>query len=241
MPLRDHFRAPIKKLTSWEGFHGMWPATMVQRLVPLLPRHYTAEPRAHLGSYYEIDVSAYEHDEPQPHEFSPQATATATIVTPEPTLTADIDFTEQYSYEVLVYDHERDRQLVAAVELVSPANKDRGQNRQAFATKCAALLQQGVCVSIVDLVTIRRSNLYTDLLNLLEISDPAFGPRPPATYAATCRRRNAGERSRLESWAYPLVVSQPLPALPIWLTEDLHVMLDLEGSYEDACRVFRIT
>src|SRR5205823_8907418 len=54
MPLRDHFRPPVKKLASWEGFHGMWPATMVQHLAPLLPQHYTAEPRAHLGSYVEI-------------------------------------------------------------------------------------------------------------------------------------------------------------------------------------------
>jgi hypothetical protein len=28
--------------------------------------------------------------------------------------------------------------------------------------------------------------------------------------------------------------------LPIWLTDDMNVMLDLEASYEDACRVLRI-
>jgi hypothetical protein len=243
MPLRDHFRLPVKKLASWEGFHGMWPATMVQRLAPLLPLHYTAEPRAHLGSYFEIDVSAYEDDEPDGHEFSTPGNggvATAAAGTPGPTLTVDLDFPEQYAYEVLVYDQDRGRHLVAAVEIVSPANKDRGQNRQAFVTKCAALLQQGVCVSIVDLVTVRRINLYAELLKLLETSDPAFGPKPPPTYAVTCRRRNVGQRSRLESWAYPLVVGQPLPPLPIWLAEDFNVTLDLDASYEDACRVFRI-
>src|SRR5581483_4497408 len=191
MPLRDHFRPPVWKKASWEGFHGGWPMTMVQRLVPLLPAHYTAEPRAHLGSYYEIDVSTYEEDEPGPAEFAVHSgnggVATAVAVTPEPTLVVELDFTEQYAYEVLVYDQDRGRHLVAAVEIVSPANKDRGQNRQAFVTKCAALLQQGVCVSIVDLVTIRRFNLYTDLLKLLDRSDPAFAPRPPATYAVTCR------------------------------------------------------
>ena len=25
MPLRDHFRAPLDNLISWEGFHGQWP------------------------------------------------------------------------------------------------------------------------------------------------------------------------------------------------------------------------
>ena len=60
MPLRDHFRPPVWTKASWEGFHGMWPASMVQQLFPLLPEGYTAEPRVHLGDYYEIDVCAFE-------------------------------------------------------------------------------------------------------------------------------------------------------------------------------------
>ena len=45
--------------------------------------------------------------------------------------------------------------LLAAIEIVSPANKDRPENRRAFAAKCAALLRQGVAVSILDVVTAR--------------------------------------------------------------------------------------
>jgi hypothetical protein len=33
----------------------MWPAAIVQRLAPQLPDEYTAEPRVHLGNYYEIE------------------------------------------------------------------------------------------------------------------------------------------------------------------------------------------
>ena len=73
-----------------------------------------------------------------------------------------------------MYDQSRGRQLVAAVEIVSPANKDRPANRQAFVAKCAALLQNRVCVSIVDLVTTRQFNLYCDLLKLIGQTDPAF-------------------------------------------------------------------
>jgi hypothetical protein len=65
MPLRDHFRPPVWTRSSWEGFHGMWPAMMVQKLVRFLPEEYTAEPRVHLGSYFEIGVCAYEDDEPR--------------------------------------------------------------------------------------------------------------------------------------------------------------------------------
>jgi hypothetical protein len=244
MPLRDHFRPPIWTRSSWEGFHGMWPATMVQELSKVLPEDFTAEPRVHLGSYFEIDVCAYEGDEdarPRTTTVSGAAgLATATWAPPDPTMAVDADLTEQYEYEVLVYDQSRGRQLFAAEEIVSPANKDRPENRQAFVSKCAALLQKRVCVSIVDLVTTRHFNLYCDLLELIGQSDSAFAAGTPATYAVTCRGRKVREKPRLEIWAYPLIVGQPLPILPIWLTEDLAVSLSLEASYEETCRVLRI-
>jgi hypothetical protein len=244
MPLRDHFRPPIWTRASWEGFHGGWPMVMVQQLSGQLPENFTAEPRVHLGSYFEIDVCAYEGGEqPIPGSSAGNGSggmATATWAPPQPTLAVDSDLAEQYEYEVLVYDQSRGRQLVAAVEIVSPANKDRPENREAFVAKCAALLQKRVCVSIVDLVTTRQFKLYTDLLELIHRSDPAFSPTPPATYAVTCRGRKLGRKPRFESWAYPLIVGQRLPTLPIWLTEDLAVSLDLETSYEETCRALRI-
>src|SRR5208337_4398482 len=108
MPLRDHFRPPVSKHSSWEGFHGGWPMTMVQQLSRKLPDDFTAEPRVHLGTYFEIAVCAYENAEPE----APGRTAldgsggvaTATWAPPEPTLAVDAELTEQYEYEVLVYD-----------------------------------------------------------------------------------------------------------------------------------------
>ena len=47
MPLRDHFRPPVSKKSSWEGFHAMWPTCIVQQLRKLLPPGYVAEPRDH--------------------------------------------------------------------------------------------------------------------------------------------------------------------------------------------------
>jgi hypothetical protein len=53
---------------------------------------------------------------------------------------------DQDEFEVQIYNADLGRQLVAAIEIVSPANKDRPENRRAFVTKVAALLQKGVCV-----------------------------------------------------------------------------------------------
>jgi hypothetical protein len=245
MPLRDHFRAPVSKRSSWEGFHGGWPMAIVQKLAPALPDGFVAEPRVHLGSFFAIDVSAFEEDESVTSEARPArdsngGLAPATWVPPAPPLTIEADIPEQYAYEVLVFDVARDRQLVAAVEIVSPANKDRPDSRQVFVAKCASLLQKGVSVSIVDIVTVRHFNLYADLLALLERSDPAFEPDPPPIYAATCRKRTVGRKTNVDTWASRLTVGQPLPTLPIWLTASLAVSLDLEASYEETCRALRI-
>jgi hypothetical protein len=222
----------------------MWPAIMIQQLTPKLPPEFTAEPRVHLGSYFEIDVCAYEGEEPgavaDTWSSGSSGPATATVAPPAPTLVVESNLGEQYEYEVLVYDQDRGRVLVAAVEIVSPANKDRPENRRALVAKCAALIQQHVCVSLVDLVTTRQFNLYAELLDLIGQKDPAFGPTPPPIYAATCRARKAGERPLVEIWAYPLAVGGTLPTLPIWLRDDLAVLLDLEASYEETCRALRI-
>jgi hypothetical protein len=109
MSLRDHFHPPISKRHSWEGFHAQWPAMLVMRLVATLPDGYTAEPRAHLGTYYEIDIGAFELDEPPPPTGHSGGVATLPSTMPKPTLTIDADLGEQYEYEVLVFDQNRDR------------------------------------------------------------------------------------------------------------------------------------
>ncbi len=242
MPLRDHFRPPISKRSSWEGFHGMWPATIVQRLVKYLPEQFVAEPRVHLGTLFEIDVSAFEdRDVDRPLvNTSDSGVATAVWTAPPPTSVVEVELVDQYAYEVLIHDHSRGRLLVAAVELVSPANKDRPKSRQAFVSKCAALLQDHVCVSIVDLVTTRNHSLYAELMELTGQPDPAFGLTSPNTYAVTCRGHTVDERPRFEAWAYPLEVGQTLPTLPLWLTDEMSVPLELEASYEETCQVLRL-
>jgi hypothetical protein len=66
--------------------------------------------------------------------------------------------------EVQVFSTSAGPILVGAVELVSPANKDRASHREAFVTKCASYLQQGIGLVIADVVTERRANLHAELL-----------------------------------------------------------------------------
>ena len=217
---------------------------IVQKLFPQLPDGYVAAPGVHLGTVFEIDVSAYEQDEPvaAPTPGVSGGGALAPHAPPQPTLTMETELPDQDEYEVRIYDERHGRRLVAAIELISPANKDRPESRRAFVGKVAALLQRNVCVSLVDVVTIRDFNLYADVLEFIGGNDPSLQSKPPALYAVTLRgRKRPRQRSLLESWFYPMHLGQPLPTLPIWLDVDLSVDLELESSYEETCRFLRIS
>lgn len=244
MPLRDHFRPPLDDRHAWDEVHGQWPAMIVRQLYPLLPPGYEAAPRVHLGTYFEIDIATFDTHQAGVDERSATlsengAAATAIAAPPEPSLTVETDLPAQDEYEVRVYDARRGRRLVAAIEIVSPGNKDRPENRAAFVGKRLALLQQQVSVSIVDLVTIREFNLYTELLRQLRREHPAFGDPPPSLYAVTCRTRTTGGVNRLDAWTYALALGQPLPRLPLWL-DDHMIWLDLEAGYEETCELLHI-
>jgi hypothetical protein len=244
MPLRDHFRPPLDDSRSWDELHGAWPTVIVMALNPKLPPRYVAAPRVHLGPHAEIDVTAHDSDASNStaggSAGAEGGVATAVWAPPRPTFDVAIDMPEQDEYEVRVYDTHRHRRLVAAVEIISPANKDRPENRRAFVAKCAALIQQHVSIALVDLVTTRRFNLYADLLELLGQADPSLEPAPPPVYAAACRWARDGDAWHFRAWNHALAVGQPLPILPLWLADDLAVPLDLEASYEQTCNVLRI-
>ncbi|MBW3596781.1 MAG: DUF4058 family protein [Planctomycetes bacterium] len=242
MPLRDHFRPPLSAQRSWDELHGAWPTVMVMALNEQLPRRYVAAPRVHLGASFEIDVASFDEDpiEADSSEGAEGGVSMAVWSPPQPTLTVASDLPDQDEYEVRVYDTYLDRRLVAAVEIVSPANKDRPEHRGAFVARCAALLREQVSVTIVDVVTTRRFNLYGELLELIGQSDPALASGPPALYAATCRGAKKDNEWLLQTWMHGLAVGRPLPTLPLWLGDHVAVPLELETSYEQACRVLRI-
>jgi hypothetical protein len=101
-----------------------------------------------------------------------------------------------------------------------------------FLAKCAALIQRGVAVSIVDLVTTRQFNLYDDLLTFFGHADSTLGDPPPHLYATSCRWTRKGHRTTLEAWSHELAVGRSLPTLPLWLSHDRSVPLELEAAYE---------
>ena len=242
MPLRDHFRSPLDDVHSWDELHGMWPAMIVRELIRVLPEPYFAAPGVHLGTLYEIDVGTYEESDKGSKDIgNSDTTLLATYAPPTPTLTLEPRLPKQDVYEVRIYDSRRNRRLVAAIEIVSPSNKDRPETRGTFVAKVATLLKNDICVSIVDVVSTSNFNLYAELMRFLDCTDPALGQQPHPMYAVTARMRYEGQRRMMDNWLHPLQLGESLPSLPIWLTPEKAVSLELEASYEETCRTLRIS
>jgi hypothetical protein len=131
--------------------------------------------------------------------------------------------------------------LRAAVELVSPANKDRAGSRRTFAAKCAGYLQHGIAVVIIDIVTAPAANLHQELFDTLGVKSRRTAWRSSTgLYAVAYRAVPVRKAPRVEVWPESLALGEALPVLPLWLTLDLSVPLELEESYLATCRSLRI-
>ncbi len=153
------------------------------------------------------------------------------------------DLPKADSYSVEIRETGVDRRLVAAIEIVSPSNKDRPENRRAFAAKCVTMLRERVSVVVVDLVTTRAADLRRDVFDLAGMTGVADGEQTAGPiHACSSRCRRAPDGTWLfETWSEPLTLGEPLPVLPLWLASNLAVPLDLERSYEETFRILRIS
>jgi hypothetical protein len=239
MPLRDHFQETLSDDWPWDGFHTAWATAIASYLNHgVLPPTYHARPQVKRGSEIEIDVATLRYgDGPRPTEG---AGGTAVWTPPRPQLSETVDFTDLDVFEVQVFRRRGGSQLRAAVELVSPANKDRPSNRHAFAVKCASYLNRGVSVILIDVVTERSANLHAEVLDVLRLTGVPSWLSPTNLYAVAYRMIRDNGKHQLDAWPEALAVGAPLPTMPLWLDVDLSVPLRLEETYLAAAESLRM-
>ena len=244
MPLLDHFHLPLFPRHRWESFHSNWATKLADALTGLMPPEFIVEENTHGGGRLEIDVAAYE----QPLEEHSHAAANGSpVATLAPTTWTAATATQTMpavfpdSFEVRVFSTSSGGlTLVAAIELISPGNKDRPKERRAFAAKCASYLHQGVALIVMDVVTSRRANLHNEIMRLMDSADEFFLPADVDLYAVAYRPVLREEKAEIDLWKAPCAVGQPLPLLPLRLTGDLFVPVDFEAAYQEACRRRRL-
>jgi hypothetical protein len=237
MPLHDHFHPPWSVQRPWEGFHSAWAASIAFGLNGgVLPSDYFAMPLVHVAGRVEVDVGTFHGSGREAASGGPAAISWAP---PLPTLTMPLATAETDVFEVQVLRNFGGPQLRAAIELLSPANKDREGARRAFAGKCAGYLRRGVSVIIVDVVTERLANMHAEVLDALEkIEEPVWSS--PTQLYAVAYRSILDEAPRLDAWHQELQLEAALPELPLWLEPDLCVPLRLDESYRATCDSLRM-
>lgn len=242
MPLLDHFHPPLSEERRWDGFHSKWANVLVDELnQKLLPQGYFAEPHIHMGPRVEIDAATFESHSPTAASAQEGGTGVSPVGdwSPfKPTMVLPAVFAD--TFEVQIMNTEAGPTLVAAIELISPANKDRPEHRRAFAVKCASYLGQGISLMLIDIVTNRHTNLHDEMVSLLPSGDLYLFPAIPFLYAAAYRPIRRDQQEQIDAWLVALAVGRPLPVLPLALTGELSLPINLETTYVEARRKLRL-
>jgi hypothetical protein len=231
MPLLDHFHPPTSERRNWEGFHSLWAAAMVERLNrDVLGEEYFADMHVHIGSQVEVDVATLKD---QPDTRTGIATAVKPTWSPPSTvLILPTIFPDDI--EVQVYRTTAGPELVAAIELVSPGNKDRAEARRAFAAKCVGYLSRGIGLVVIDVVTNRLANLHNELAALLQAPEAFRLAATASIYAVAYRPSRQTSGDQIEIWPSALTIGQALPTLPLALRNADTVPLELDETYSEA-------
>jgi len=227
MTLLDHFRPPLSARRHWHSFHSGWSTFLASHLNEQLPEGYFAEPNVQFG--IEIDVATFE-------EGNGHGEITPTWDVPAPTQTLAVALLGDV-VEVLIFSSEGGPTLAGAIELVSPSNKDRPEHRDAFVSKCATYIQQGIGLMMVDVVTERSADLHGTLVARLNPDEKSASAQ---LYAASYRLVERSEATQLDLWHQPLSLDGCLPVMPLWLRGNLCLQVDLQATYERTCREQRI-
>ncbi len=241
MPLLDHFHPPVSERRTWEGFHGLWAAALVEKLNrDVLAEEYFADMQVHIGSQVEVDIATLD-DSQAKSERSATATAIAAPAWAPPATDLVLPAVFPDEIEIQVFATATGASLVGAIELVSPGNKDRPETRRAFAAKCMSYLTRGIGLIVVDIVTNRLANLHNEVITLLGHGEPFLLASSVTTYAVAYRPTRQATGDQIEIWPRHLGLGQPLPVLPLALRNAGMVPVDLEETYSEARQRSRLS
>jgi hypothetical protein len=134
----------------------------------------------------------------------------------------------------LVVRHISAHQVVALIEIVSPANKDRKAHVRELAEKVVRSLEAGIHILVLDLLPPGPHDLHGlhgavwAYFDRAPYEPPADGPLTLASYAWD------GEEPK--AYVEPVAVGQALIDMPLFLTADRYVNVPLEPTYRAAYR-----
>ena len=237
MPLHDWTRVTPN---DFHGFHVLWISALSNTLNQgLLPPGYYALPE-HVVPPYAPDVLTLATGErdalpqwPEGGDGGGGGVAVATETEVEVTLTAGPRKREKPPERHITVRHAEGRRLVAVIELVSPGNKAKAAAIRGLVEKSAALLANGIHLSIIDVFPNppRLPRGFGGAIwRSIRGAEAEYAPKFSRTHAAFAARDGGGCVAQFQSSE----VGSPLPRLPLYLTERGCILLPLEETYQAA-------
>jgi hypothetical protein len=238
MPVHDWTRV---EAGIFHDFHVSWIPEMRKVLNDgLLPEGYYALAEQHAGQPIADVLTLHTSTAPrQPQRLPPAPDTGGVAVAEAPPRTRRKHSVEPAALSrrrSLAVRHVSGHRLVALIEIVSPANKDRAEHVEEFTDKILSALNVGVHVLLVDLFPPGPRDLdglHGILLRQLEDSDERYDlPKgEPLTLASY-----ASGSPRVEVYLEHVGVGAVLPEMPLFLRPDRYVNVPLEPTYQAAYR-----
>lgn len=215
---------------GWDGLHLIWLSQMIDWLQPRLPEGY----RAYVGSVPALTIeSSNGRPDVSVRQWSPKPVEAGVTTgnAGEPDQEAVATFTLDPQKAIHIDWH---GQLISAIELVSPRNKDRPSSRNRYLGRYVGYLRQAVHLLLIDVLPRRSGFSFADGI----AADLGYPHEPlPPPYAESFRiGEPVPEGTLVASWRRPLQVGQPLPEIPLALNTQQAVAIDLEETYMQAAR-----
>jgi hypothetical protein len=220
---------------GWDSIHQLWINSLLFWVQDRLPRGF----RAYLGSVPglavatepgrpDLGVRAWEPPEVETSAASPEALAEG----PAPDFQAVALLYPEPFPAVHVYDRGR---LVAAIELVSPRNKDRPSSREFYRNRYLGYLWSGVHLMLVD---VHRRPLGFSFAEAMAAEMQCRFPvgLPPHAVSWNVGGPTPEGGQFLDGWFRSLTVGEPLPTVPLVLAAQRLLPIDLESTYTVAGR-----
>lgn len=224
MPVHDWTRVPSG---LFHEFHQSWSVHIKDALNRgLLGEGYFALVEQRVDGP-EPDVIAVQAGGSRDADHSPSA---AVLDRPRASLTAHLasDAARYARKANRIAIHHPLGKVVAVIEIVSPGNKDSRNSFRAFVDKAIAFLRQGVHLLLIDLFppTPRDpQGIHKAIWD--ELTDEPFALPAEKQLTLVAYQVADGYTAYIE----PVGIGDELPAMPLFLEPELHVLTPLEATY----------
>ena len=206
-----------------QGFYALAEQHAGRSIADVLTLHASPAPGAHQASL-------------EPWSLPPASGGTAVVEAPPRVRRREtVEGTLLSRQRTLAIRHVSGHRLVAVLEILSPANKDRQRTVEDFAAKAFDTLNAHVHLLMVDLFPPGPNDpqgmhgvIRQHLGQVVEPYDlPADAPLTMASYAAG---------TNVEVYLEHFTVGAVLPEMPLFLTSERYVNVPLESTYQEAYR-----